>query len=346
MHSADLSALYLYLYIALANRAQICYNKKSMNLVFFDIECASVYKNIAKICAFGYVLCDGQFNIIEKEDILINPKGRFHLTDGRGEHGLVLPYEYDKFKTYPIFPQVHGKIRKLLEDKNNLVFGHATINDVNYLDLETRRFNLPSFNFSFSDSQLMYMTSISDFTRQFGLEYITKDLDVDFTPHRAADDAYATMRVTQTLCAKYNCSCAEIEKILDIRRGYIKNHRIVKPDSSGYAEYRTNCKREKEERAKRRNEFYCTVNGRHRAKSTKFKDKVFCFARPLEDCVDVSIPLLEKIFVLGGKYSQKLAECNVYVCEENDVSVRTQSAKLCGQLQIVTPKELGELIND
>ena len=74
-----------------------------MNLVFFDIECASVYKTTAKICAFGYVLCDEHFNIIKKEDILINPKGKFHLTDGSGEHGLVLPYEYSEFKITPYF---------------------------------------------------------------------------------------------------------------------------------------------------------------------------------------------------------------------------------------------------
>ena len=41
-----------------------------MSLVFFDIECASVYKTSAKICAFGYVVCDDDFNILEKEDIL------------------------------------------------------------------------------------------------------------------------------------------------------------------------------------------------------------------------------------------------------------------------------------
>ena len=77
-----------------------------MNLVFFDIECASVHKTTAKICAFGYVVCDEQFNIIKKEDILINPKGGFHLTDRKGEKGLELPYDYSEFKKHPPFPAV------------------------------------------------------------------------------------------------------------------------------------------------------------------------------------------------------------------------------------------------
>ncbi|MBO5327816.1 MAG: hypothetical protein J6B04_01430, partial [Clostridia bacterium] len=92
-----------------------------MKLVFFDIECASVYKYTAKICAFGYVVCDEKFNILEKRDILINPKGKFHLTDSKGQKGLVLPYEYSSFKAQPEFPAVYDQIKELLEDKNAVV---------------------------------------------------------------------------------------------------------------------------------------------------------------------------------------------------------------------------------
>lgn len=316
-----------------------------MNLVFFDIECASVYKTSAKICAFGYVICDEKFNILEKEDFLINPKGKFHLTDGRGEHGLVLPYEYSEFKNYPVFPQVYPRIRALLEDKNNLIFGHATLNDVNYLDLETRRFKLPPFDFAFSDSQLMYMTSVNDFSRQFGLEYITKDLDVEFTPHRAADDAYATMRVTEALCKKHGCSGAEIDKVLNIRRGTLKNHRVVKPSAKAYGEYRAKCQKEKEERAKRRNKFYGRVNRKHVALSDKLKGSTFNFSRRLEYETEVSIPLVDKIFELGGRYTQKLSLCNVYVCAPSDDSVRTRNAQEEGR-KVITVDELRALLDD
>lgn len=316
-----------------------------MNLLFFDIECASVYKTAAKICAFGYVLCDENFNIIQKEDILINPKGKFHLTDGRGERGLVLPYDYGKFKNYPVFPQVYERIKVLLEDENNLIFGHATINDVNYLDLETRRFRLPPFNFSFSDSQLMYMISINDFSRQFGLEYITRDLDVEFTPHRAADDAYATMRVTEALCKKHNCTCSEIDKLLKIRKGRLNNHKIIKPSAQAYGEYRNKKQKEKAELAKKRNRFYCKVNSKHTVKAEKLKGTVFNFSRLLEYETELSIPLVDKIFTLGGKYTQKLTECNVFVCEESDDSVRTRTAKESG-VKIITPEELKVMLDD
>ncbi len=304
-----------------------------------------MYKNTAKICAFGYVLCDEHFNIIKKEDILINPKGKFHLTDGRGEHGLVLPYDYGEFKNYPLFPQVYKRIRELLEDKNNLVFGHATLNDVNYLNLETRRFKLPSFEFDFSDTQLMYMTSINDFSRQFGLEYITKDLDVEFTPHRAADDAYATMRVMQALCKKHSCTGAEIDNVLSIRRGSLKNNRIIKPTAKAYGEYRAKRQSEKAELAKKRNKFYTRVNRKHTVKSGKLKGSVFNFSRRLEYDTENSIPLVDKIFELGGKYTQKLSLCNVYVCDESDDTVRTRNAQEEGR-KVITVDELRAMLND
>jgi len=317
-----------------------------MNLVFFDIECACVFKNTAKICAFGYVLCDEQFNIIEKKDVLINPKGKFHLTDNRGDKGLVLPYEYSEFKNYPTFPQVFPQIKQLLENRENLVFGHATLNDVKYLDLETNRFHLPPFNFRFSDSQLTYMTAVNDFSRQFGLEYVTKDLNVEFTPHRAADDAYATMRVVQALCNKYGCSCVQLEEILKISRGKIRNHRITKPTSQAFSAYIEQREKAKSERADRRNKFYVFLSRRKVVKTGRLRGRVFNFSRPLEDEIEFSIPTVESIYALGGRYTQKSEECNVYVCRDDDETVRTKNARKAENLQIITPERLKELLND
>lgn len=244
-----------------------------MSLVFFDIECASVYKTTAKICAFGYVVCDENFNIIEKEDILINPKGAFHLTDSKGEKGLVLPYKYADFKKYPDFRAVYPKIKALLEDENNIVAGHATYNDVNYLNLETRRFKLPSFSFSFSDTQLLYMTMTGGFSRQYGLGYIAEALNVDFTQHCAADDAYATMRVAEAMCRARGCSFTELESALNITRGRIENYSIFKPRSSGYSEYTEERRAAKEERSRARRDFYIYLSRKKGAPKAGSKAK-------------------------------------------------------------------------
>lgn len=317
-----------------------------MNLVFFDIECASVYKYTAKICAFGYVVCDEDFNIISKEDILINPQGKFHLTDGRGEHGLVLPYEYSDFKKHPDFTKVYGKIRALLEDGQNLVFGHATYNDVNYLNLETKRFHLPSFNFSYLDSQLMYMTSIGDFSRQFGLGYITESLNVEFTPHRAADDSYATMRVVEALCKKHGCKSTELSALLGVKSGVISNYRIKRPDSEAFRKYRADVAAEKQAYAERRRKFNVAVNRRHKIRSSRLKGSVFNFSRSLEGDIERSVPFIEAIYSNGGRYTSKLCKCTVYVCGEEDDTVRTHSAKNTQGIKVISDADLKELLDE
>ena len=44
-----------------------------MNFLFFDIECANCFGGVGKIFSFGYVLTDEHFNILERDDILMNP---------------------------------------------------------------------------------------------------------------------------------------------------------------------------------------------------------------------------------------------------------------------------------
>lgn len=313
--------------------------------MFFDIECACVHKTYAKICAFGYVVCDENFNILEKEDILVNPKGRFELTDRKGEKGLVLPYAYEDFKKYPPFPKIYGRIKDLLEDKNNFILGHAVLNDVKYLNLETKRYRLPSFEFSFSDSQLLFMAHVDDFSRQFGLEYIANALGVEFTPHRAADDAYATMRVVQALCNVRQCSFPELIEMLNVKPGRISNYQIVRPVSRGFRKYNAEKKAARLERSQKRVRFYNNLSRKRvNKKGGALLGKTITFSRAIEDDIDISIPLVDKIYAVGGRYSQKLDRCTLYVSDEGDSTARTQSAN-CRGISRITLDELKEMIN-
>lgn len=305
-----------------------------------------MHKTIAKICAFGYVICDEKFNIIEKRDILINPKGGFHLTDRRGEHGLELPYDYGEFKKQPPFTDIYPFIKELLEDKNNLVFGHAILNDVKYLDLETGRFNLPPFNFEFSDSQIMYMTAVGDFSRQFGLEYITSDLNVEFTPHRAADDAYATMKIVEELCTRYKTDVFGLERALGMRRGKISGHSVIKPTSEAFERYERERNAARERRSRNREEFYIYLSRRRKKKSGKLFGEVFTFSRLIEDNIDVSKELVGAIYEQGGTYSQKLENCTLYVCEEDDETVRTKNARQLHDMKVISLAQLKSMLYD
>ena len=297
-----------------------------MEYVFFDIECACVYKNVAKICVFGYCVADENFNIIKKEDILINPNGKFHLTD-RGGDGIVLPYDYEDFKKYPDFKKFYPRIRELLEGEDKTVFGHAAINDVKYLNLETKRYRLPSFRFRFADTQVLYMAMTETFDRQAGLESLTQIFEIDYTPHCAADDAYATMRIAQEMCEKENCTLPELLEKYGIRFGRIENYQFSNCSSRRRSDYLKEKSRLKRERGEKRTKFNDFVYGyRVRPQSDEFRGRRFSFSRSIEEELPLAKRLVKEIVRRGGKYSLKLSGCNTFVEEEGDESVRCEAA--------------------
>ncbi len=297
-----------------------------MEYVFFDIECACVYKNVAKICVFGYCVCDEKFNIIQKEDILINPNGKFHLTD-RGGDGIVLPYDYEEFKKYPPFPHFYSRIKKLLEGEDKLVFGHAAVNDVKYLCLETRRYKLPSFSFRFADTQVIYMAMTKTFDRQAGLEALTEIFEVEYTPHCAADDAYATMKIAEAMCEKEQCSLSELLERFSVRQGKIHDYQFSNCSSQARAKYISDKVKAKRERGERRAKFNDFVFGyRVKPQSREFKGRRFSFSRSIEEDLPLAKRLVKAIVARGGRYSLKLSGCNVFVEEDGDDSVRRDAA--------------------
>lgn len=316
-----------------------------MKLVFFDIECAAVRKSYAKICAFGYVVCDENFNILEKEDLLINPLGRFELTDRKGEKGIVLPYEYGIFKKQPSFPKVYKRIKALLEAEDTRVLGHAVMNDVKYLNLETKRFKLPSFDFSFADSQLIFMSLKNDFSHQFGLEHIAEELGVEFTPHRAVDDAYATMRIVEAMCRAQGCGFDELCALIGFSFGKIENYSVSRPQSKGFKTYKKEKREIKSARSQARVAFYNNLSRKRFKRGGKLKGKKYCFSRAIEDEIALSIALVDKIYANGGKYTQHFEECDFYVRAEGDTSDRTKKAALAGK-PALDLTELEELLND
>lgn len=317
-----------------------------MKYLFFDIECAFVTKKSAKICAFGYCLTDEKFNILEKEDILINPQGSFHLTDRKGEQGLVLPYAYGEFKKYPTFPEVVEKIRNLLEDKDTLVAGHATMNDVKYLNLESGRFSLPSFNFSFADTQFVYMNKISEFSRQFALGKIAEALSVNFVAHKAVDDAYATMKIAEAMCKEAETDFVGLLEKYQISLGKIENYEITQATSVAFDAHLEEVRKRKEDREKARIFFhnYVDKEKRKRAKDGKLKGKRVCFSHPITFNVVRAKELVSKVFEQAGFYSFRAEECDIYVYQDGESGPRMQSAS-DNKARLITLDEFISILN-
>lgn len=316
-----------------------------MKYLFFDIECAGVFKNVAKICAFGYCLTDENFRILEKEDLLINPQGGFHLTDRKGEQGIVLPYKYEDFKKYPVFSEHAEKIYALLQDKDTLAVGHAVMNDVKYLNLESKRFSLPSFQFSFADTQFLYMNTIGEFSRQFGLGAIAEQLGVEFTPHRAVDDAYATMRVAEAMCKAENVNFTQLLKKHKIRVGKIENYEITQNTSEAFEKFKIEREKQKEAREKARAEFHIFADRekRKRAKEGKLKNKTVCFSHAVELETTLAKKLLTAAFAQAARITFRAEECDAYICFENESGQRLKSVQE-RKAKIFNPQEFAEYL--
>ena len=149
------------------------------------------------------------------------------------------------------------------------------------------------------------------YDRQAGLEALTQIFEIDYTPHCAADDAYATMRIAQEMCERDKCTLPELLKKYSIRFGKIENYQFNNSSSNRRNEYLREKSREKRERGEKRARFNDFVYGyRVRPQSQELRGKRFSFSRSIEEEFALAKRLVKEIVKRGGKYSLKLSGCN------------------------------------
>jgi len=206
-----------------------------MKTVFFDTECANCFDGRGKICELGYIVCDENFNVIERENLIINPDAPF---DKKGfamrKIKLSLPYgEYGKRDTFPSF---YEKIKKIFSEKDVLVVGHGTHFDAQYILYECERYSLSPFDYRYIDTQEVVEKL---YQRDKNLRLI--ELYDDFYPekareqlHSGIDDAEMTMEVLKYVIKDKKISLDEIIKkgfLCDVFEG-----RIVEGNTFGYSD--------------------------------------------------------------------------------------------------------------
>lgn len=114
-----------------------------MNYLFFDIECANCFGGSGKICSFGYVLTNSKFAILKQEDIIMNPKSKFNLRSPDGKFGIELSYSEAQFLAAPSFDFFYPMIASILTAPDQICFGHSVGNDINFINSDTKRYDLP-----------------------------------------------------------------------------------------------------------------------------------------------------------------------------------------------------------
>lgn len=179
-----------------------------MKYLFFDIECSNCFNKIGKICEFGYVLTDEEFNILEQDDIPMSPgRGKendFHLKGRKHEKDLELAYEYNYYKSLPEFPHFYERIKKLMTGEDTICFAYSMDNDILHMYNSCRRYKLKKFDYTCYDVQLFAkkyleaknITSLKNAC----LSIVGPNKTIQLVEHLSRDDAKMTMMIFEAIC--------------------------------------------------------------------------------------------------------------------------------------------------
>lgn len=300
-----------------------------MEYLFFDIECANCDGGNGKICSFGYVLADSILDVMEKRDIVINPKAPFKLKGWGNKYYINLSYPEEEFLGSPEFPFYYNKIKELLTE-NRIVFGYAPENDAGFLRSEFDRYGLEPIDFTFYDVQRLHKLVVSPSEgnlRSLAGACADMGIDTSFTEHKSCDDAHASLLLLKKLCEMETVSPEELTERFTPCRGELKNGEI-------YADYfRRNKPLSPEERnylkGDNKDAFRSLIRklNNMNAHGMLYGKKV-CFSRLYEYrhfsemCV-----LVSKLRSIGGLYTDKVRQCDIFV------KTPTQTRGVCDRLE-------------
>lgn len=277
-----------------------------MNYLAFDIEAANGYKPYS-ICSIGIVEADENFNVINRQNIWINPKTKYNLNGTRKNVGIDLHLDKNLLDNSPDFSQVYDKIRTLLLRKDIVVLGHAVDSDVRMLNAACNKYKLPCLQFDFVCSQLLYKLYKGDKDVK-ALNKIANELNLVYNEHNSEDDAWMSLMTLKYIINDSGLSFEQLLKKYVIRIGTNNNFEITRCVSlagqEGVAKKIT--QKSLQELKKYANSIKATGD--------KLSGKVVAVARSLELADEqYARKIVATIATQGGKYTTKLRNCNMYI---------------------------------
>ena len=313
-----------------------------MEYLFFDIECANCDGGDGKICSFGYVLTDTSFNVIESDDIIIDPNAPFRLRGyGKAQKTYIeLAYPEEVFRAAPRFPVFYDRISELLKRNDTMIFGFAPENDAAFLASEFERYDLENIDFEFCDVQRIFKRHINETGgNQFSLVRACEHLGIASpeTVHKSVDDAMATMGVLKRICAEEGRGAPELMvyyapctgELIDgeLNVSYFKKRAPLEPWELNMMKGVNEDNFKKILKKTRRSK---------NARSGPIRGRTFCISDGYEynryHQMCMLVPLVAEA---GGKITRKVKECDVFVSG----TVRKSDGKFARCQRMRTVKE-------
>lgn len=187
-----------------------------MKILFFDTESS----NGRRIIEFGYVITNEKFEVLERDNILINPND--NNWDWFVIKNLLTYKKYEYLnKNYFIF--YYDRIKKVIESVD-FVFGHTLDSDVKRLNDEISRYNLKSIDFVFYDIKTMY-SEFANTKRSIGLVEMIEKLGIENceNSHNAEADSYNTMLTLKDMLEKLEVSLLDMVELCPNSRDKTEN---------------------------------------------------------------------------------------------------------------------------
>ncbi len=290
-----------------------------MDYLFFDIECANCDGGNGKICSFGYVLADEKLNLIEKADIIINPRAPFRLKGWGNKRYIDLAYSEETFKKAPDFAFYYEKIAEMLTAGDRMIFGYAPENDAGFLRSEFERYRKKCVPFEFHDVQRMYKNSIGTENGLLcSLSAACEGLEIDtaFIEHKSCDDAYATMLVLKRVCEIKRGTPSELVKACAPCTGKLENGDVTadyfkpKPKlSPGEINMIKGVNRDNFRYLQRR-----LSGSSNKEQLSELSGKKVCLSWIYEFYhYRETVVILKAMYDLGIRYHHKIKDCEVFV---------------------------------
>lgn len=277
-------------------------NHKSF--VFFDCECANTFDGVGKICSLGYVITDDELNVIESDDVVMNPECEFdwYLFSGKG--GCKLAYSKDYFRIKPNFESYYKDIKKLFTTGNRYIAGFAVGNDVAFVNSACERYNLDFIQFRAFDLEKYLETT---FEKKQKLAEWAAELGVNvakYQSHKSVDDAMMTMLCLKAVCMKTGKSA---EQILTETKDYYVNSEqmLIEQEERAY-------RKEVMEKIKRLFGKKSPKPGHKTVLNQKFEIDV----KLMKSDVDTAFILAKKIYDNGGTLYEHLVGNGSVIFEE------------------------------